>query len=201
MRAQQLLALAGLILAGNVAIAAKVEQDDVPNRCWDACGPVVGVSRRCDNQHDNDRAELQCICDWEAAKTQIPLCAACITQYGHHDNDRDDDDHDDDDDDNEALDLVRSCRFTTTSYNAAAATTLSATATGTTDPAAASATATASAGPTSSTGSTSSPSQTSTGSTGGAATASPSPGAAAGRTGPGVVSLVAVAGLMPLAWL
>lgn len=101
MRAQQLLALAGLILAGNVAIAAKVEQDDVPNRCWDACGPVVGVSRRCDNQHDNDRAELQCICDWEAAKTQIPLCAACITQYGHRDDDHDDDDHDDDDDNGE----------------------------------------------------------------------------------------------------
>lgn len=94
MRAQQLLALAGLILAGNVAIAAKVEQDDVPNRCWDACGSVVGVSRRCDDQHDNDSAELQCICNWEAAKTQIPLCAACITQYGHRD-----DDHDDNDDD------------------------------------------------------------------------------------------------------
>lgn len=100
MRAQQLLALGGLVLASNLAIAAKLEQDDVPNRCWDACGSVVGVSRRCDNQHDNDSAELQCICNWEAAKTQIPLCSACITQYGNHDNDRDDDDDDDRDNDN-----------------------------------------------------------------------------------------------------
>lgn len=101
MRAQQLLALSGLVLAGNIAIAAKLEQDDVPNRCWDSCGSVVGVSRRCDNQHGNDSAELQCICTWDAAETQIPLCAACITQYGNRDNDRDDD-HDDgnDNDDN-----------------------------------------------------------------------------------------------------
>lgn len=96
MRAQQLLALSGLVLAGNIAIAAKLEQDDVPNRCWDACGSVVGVSRRCDNQYDNNNsAKLQCICNWDAAKTQIPLCAACITQYGNRDNDRDHD-HDDD---------------------------------------------------------------------------------------------------------
>ncbi|KAF3395827.1 hypothetical protein F1880_006564 [Penicillium rolfsii] len=202
MRTQQLLALSGLILAGNVAIAAKVEQDDVPNRCWDACGSVVGISRRCDDQHDNDSAEMQCICNWEAAKTQIPLCAACITQYGPRDHDHDDHDYDEDDD-NEALDLVRSCRFSTTTYNAAAATTPSITATGTASSDAAGATTTAISGSTSSTGiglPGSSP-QTSIGSTGGTTTASPSPGAAAGMTAPGVVSLIAVAGLMPLAWL
>ncbi|OOQ88956.1 putative GPI anchored protein [Penicillium brasilianum] len=198
MLAQQLLALGGLILAGNVAIAAKLEQDDVPNRCWNACGSVVGVSRRCDNQHDNDSAELQCICNWEAAKTQIPLCAACITQYGPRDNDRDDDD--DNDDDNEALDLVHSCKFSTTTYNAAAATTLSASATGTTDPVATGATATATGGTTSVSGSVSTSSQGSTGTTSNAAAAT-STGAAVGLTAPGVLSLVGVAGLMPLAWL
>ena len=60
MRAQQLLALSGLVLAGNIAIAAKLEQDDVPNRCWEACGSVVGVSRRCDNQHDNNLTLPSC---------------------------------------------------------------------------------------------------------------------------------------------
>ena len=96
MRAQQVLTLSGLVLAGNIAIAAKLEQDDVPNCCWDSCSSVVGVSRRCDNQNDNDSAELQCICTWDAAKTQIPLCAACITQYGNRDNDHDDDNDNDD---------------------------------------------------------------------------------------------------------
>lgn len=100
MRTQQLLALCGLVLASPLAIAAKLEHDDVPNRCWAACGPVVGISESCDAQHDNDSAELQCICNWAPAKTQIPLCAACITQYeGEDDNDHDHDDDDDDDDD------------------------------------------------------------------------------------------------------
>lgn len=107
MRATQLLALAGLMLAGNVAIASKLDHDDVPNRCWNACGSVVGISKSCDARHDNDSAELKCICDWESAKTQIPLCAACITQYqpgrnitnNDHDNDNDHDhDHDHDHD-------------------------------------------------------------------------------------------------------
>lgn len=101
MRTQQLLALGGLVLAGNVAIAAKLEHDDIPNRCWAVCGPVVGTSERCDRQHDNDSAELKCICDWSSAKTQIPLCAACITQYGNDDNDDDNDNDNDNDDDSD----------------------------------------------------------------------------------------------------
>lgn len=100
MRSQQLLALCGLVLASPLAIAAKLEHDDVPNRCWSACGSVVGISESCDAQHDNDSAELQCICNWAPAKTQIPLCAACITQYGDDDDDDHDHDHDDDDNDN-----------------------------------------------------------------------------------------------------
>lgn len=107
MRTQQLLPLYGLLLA-SVAIASKLDHDDVPNRCWPACGPVVGIANSCDARHERDSAEIRCICDWDAAKTQIPLCAACITQYqtdrrnhkiAHHDHDHDDDDDYDDDDD------------------------------------------------------------------------------------------------------
>lgn len=106
MRTQQLLALGGLVLAGNVAIASKLEHDDVPSRCWDACGSVVNISQQCDDQHDEDDAEVQCICNWSQAQTQVPLCAACISQYGNNDNDNDNDndyDHDDGDagDDND----------------------------------------------------------------------------------------------------
>lgn len=108
MRTQQLLALSGLLLASNVAIASKLDHDDVPNRCWDACGSVVNTAQRCDHQYDDDdSAEIQCICDWDAAKTQVPLCAACIDKYDrdydtdHDDDDDHDDDHDDDYDDND----------------------------------------------------------------------------------------------------
>ncbi|KAJ5831747.1 hypothetical protein N7474_000058 [Penicillium riverlandense] len=188
MHAKQLLALGGLVLASNVAIAAKLEHDDVPNHCWAACGPVVGISESCNHRHDNDdSAELQCICNWGPASTQIPLCAACITQYGHnddHDHDNDDDDNDDGDD-NEALDLVHSCSFSTTTYNAAAATTLSSN-----SAAAATATTTGSNG----SGQNSAGSST-TGST------PTTTNAAAGLSVPGVASLAAVAGMMPLALL
>lgn len=112
MRIQQLLAISGLMLASNVVVASKLDHDDVPNRCWNVCGDVVGISKSCDARHESDSAEIKCICDWEKAKTQIPLCSACITQYqsdrrnnsthDHHDDDDDDhdDDRDDDDDDN-----------------------------------------------------------------------------------------------------
>lgn len=97
MRTQHLLALSGLLLAGNVAVASKIDHDDVPSRCWAACGSVVGTAERCDHQHDDDDdyAEMQCICNWDRAKTQVPLCAACIEKYDR-DNDTDDDDDDDD---------------------------------------------------------------------------------------------------------
>jgi hypothetical protein len=104
MHAKQLLALGGLVLVSNVAIAAKLEHDDVPDHCWAACGPVVGISERCDHQHDDDdSAELQCICNWGPASSQIPLCAACITHFGHgdHDHDNNGDNNEDNDGDND----------------------------------------------------------------------------------------------------
>ena len=100
MRTTQLLALSGLMLMSNVAMGAELERDDVPNRCWDVCGPVVGIAHKCDNMHDSDRAEMQCICDWKQAPSLIPLCEACIAQYRSERNNRDYDDDDDDDDRN-----------------------------------------------------------------------------------------------------
>ncbi|KAJ5664817.1 uncharacterized protein N7477_007265 [Penicillium maclennaniae] len=121
------------MLASHVAIAAKLEHDDVPNRCWADCGPVVGISEKCDNQYDNNSVELNRICNWSPAKTQVPLCAACITNYKNdgndhgNDNDNDNDHHNDSDDNDEALEIVHSCSFSATTYNAAIATTLTTT--------------------------------------------------------------------------
>ena len=105
MRVHQLLALSGLMLMSNVAAGAKLEHDDVPNRCWNVCGPVVGIANKCDGMHhDNDSAEIKCICDWNQAPSLVPLCEACIAEYrssnnttSTHDHDNDDD-HDDDND-------------------------------------------------------------------------------------------------------
>ena len=105
MRTQQLLALSGLMLMSNVVGGAELERDDVPKRCGHVCNPVVAIAHTCDNVHrDNDRAEMNCICDWNKVNNLVPICEACIAQYRSDrknrdtNKDRDDDDDDDDDD-------------------------------------------------------------------------------------------------------
>ncbi|KAF4212456.1 hypothetical protein CNMCM6805_001084 [Aspergillus fumigatiaffinis] len=219
MRPLQFLALAGLMLASNIALAAELDRDDVPNRCWDVCSPVVGIAQQCDNMHrDDDRAEMNCICDWNQAPTLVPLCEACISQFRNdtrngtrndngrdndrdddRDNDRDDDHHDDHDGrrgihDNDAYDILTSCSFSTTTYNAAAATSILSTATGTITP-----TATTNAG--GSTGSSGNTGNSQSGNTNNSSNAQPNNNAAAGSTVPKAASVAAVVGLIGLAWL
>ncbi|KAL4929812.1 putative GPI anchored protein [Aspergillus undulatus] len=128
MRFQSLVALAGLLLAGKLALAAELDPDDVPDRCRSACDPVVSVARDCDRRNDNDAAEMDCICDSDQASTRIPQCEACIAQYrtdnprdedhdGSDDADYDNDDNDDaDPHDNDAYDILTSCNFDPTTY-------------------------------------------------------------------------------------
>ncbi|KAE8412903.1 hypothetical protein BDV36DRAFT_45880 [Aspergillus pseudocaelatus] len=204
MRTAQLLALSGLMLMSNVAMGAELEHDDVPNRCWDVCGPVVGIAHKCDNMHDSDRAEMQCICDWKQAPSLIPLCEACIAQYRSERNNRDHDDDDDDDDrnphHNDAYDILTSCSLSTTSYNptAAASAVSSASASGTdTTP-----TATSSGIADSTNGGTSGNSnRNSASSTNSATSAQNTDNAASAYSSPKAASLAAVVGLGFLAWL
>ncbi|OQE35526.1 hypothetical protein PENCOP_c013G07667 [Penicillium coprophilum] len=216
MHTQKLLPLCGLLLASNIAIASKLDLDDVPTPCRPACSSVIRTAKSCDAKHERDSAEIQCICDWDAAKTQIPLCSACITQYqsdkrnnNFTDGDRGDydDDSDDDDDDNEALDLVYSCSLTTTTYNSAAVTTVTGTSTSTATSNTATTTSSSSTSETNSQGSTGSTSSgsgssDSVGNSAGAASSATSiPDAAAGISVPGAASMAGVMGLMALAWL
>ncbi|KAI1832388.1 hypothetical protein DTO013E5_6162 [Penicillium roqueforti] len=216
MHTQQLLPICGLLLA-SIAIASKLDRDDVPNRCWPACSSVVGIAKSCDAKYERDSAEIQCICDWDAAKTEIPLCSACITQYQtdrrnhnitHHDDDNDDDDDDDNDDDNEALDLVRSCSLTTTTYSAAATTLIGtststeSTSTATSSTATITDSSSTSGGSQDSTSSVSSGSSDSAGaSSGSASSPTPTPDAAASISAPGATSMLGFMGLMAFAWL
>ncbi|RHZ54503.1 putative GPI anchored protein [Aspergillus thermomutatus] len=205
MRPLQFLALSGLMLASNISLAAELERDDVPNRCWDVCGPVVGIAQKCDNMHrDNDRAEMMCICDWNQASTLVPLCEACIAQY--RSDIRNNNDHDDDRDeihDNDAYDILTSCSLSTTTYNAAAATSILSTATGTTRTTATNSASTtqsssgsSSTGSTSTTGNSQSSSNTNTGSN-----AQATNNAVAASAVPKAASVAAVVGLIGLAWL
>jgi hypothetical protein len=89
-------------------LAQKVEVDDVPRQCLDICTPVITLTANCDDRgpskfqsltshsslkrtamltillikDDDDLAERQCICNAQNASTQIPNCAACISQNG-----------------------------------------------------------------------------------------------------------------------
>lgn len=74
MRVQQLLTITSLLLTGNLALAETLDKDDVPTRCWDVCGPVVGISKQCDHKYDKDSKQRQCICEWKQAPTLVPLC-------------------------------------------------------------------------------------------------------------------------------
>ncbi|EKV11116.1 hypothetical protein PDIG_52590 [Penicillium digitatum PHI26] len=209
MHTQQLLPLCGLFLAG-VAIASKFDHDDVPNRCWPACSSVVGIAKSCDAKYERDAAEIQCICDWDAAKTQIPLCSACITQYQtdrlnhnitQHDDDDGKEDTDIDDNGNQVLDLVHSCSLTTTTSNPPATTTTIGTSATTDSSNAATDTGTDS----SSTGGINSQDSTSSDSTGAssgsASSPIPTPGAAVGILTPSAVSMAGIMGLMVFAWV
>ncbi|KAL2846665.1 hypothetical protein BJY01DRAFT_173865 [Aspergillus pseudoustus] len=127
MRIAQVITLAGLMLAGNVGLAAELDREDVPDMCRTACELVVSAAARCDRQNDNDTAEMDCICRSDQADTRVPNCEACIAQYrtdhprdddydGSDEEDGDEDNDDADPHDNDAYDILTSCNFTTTTY-------------------------------------------------------------------------------------
>lgn len=72
-----ILALASYVVAGDV------DANDVPSQCKDVCAPVVSLTASCDKKtDDDDTAELNCVCKDPRASKSLPLCDACLTQYG-----------------------------------------------------------------------------------------------------------------------
>ncbi|KAK5048193.1 hypothetical protein LTR84_005863 [Exophiala bonariae] len=104
-----------------MVIAGDVDRDDIPEQCTSVCVNLPDVSTECDRLFDADRDETACICASAGAEEAIPLCAACIEHYDDSDNDDDDDDDnsDNDDDDNDVSELLRSCGFSTVTFNPA----------------------------------------------------------------------------------
>ncbi|KAE8392516.1 hypothetical protein BDV23DRAFT_151026 [Aspergillus alliaceus] len=99
------------LIAAAVVVGTDIDSNDIPTQCQQVCAAVVSLTATCDRKTDDDKQEQDCICKDSQAPTSIPLCEACIAQNSR-------DGHD-----NDANDLVRSCSFSTTSYNPAATTT------------------------------------------------------------------------------
>jgi hypothetical protein len=91
-------------------------------------------------QDNNDAGELNCICQAQNANKLFPTCEACVAQFDNNNNDDDDDDDNNNNNNNDngkqppslysrpqltatpdIRDLLRSCNFSTTTYNAASA--------------------------------------------------------------------------------
>ncbi|KAL2828044.1 hypothetical protein BDW59DRAFT_159997 [Aspergillus cavernicola] len=98
MHAQRVLALSSLLLVGKLVLAAELDLDDVPTSCNSACDPTVTLAQRCDRQNNNDTTEMECICNADGSRAQVPHCEACIAQY-RQDHPRDDDEDGNDDED------------------------------------------------------------------------------------------------------
>ncbi|KAF2012784.1 hypothetical protein BU24DRAFT_412110 [Aaosphaeria arxii CBS 175.79] len=93
-----------------LGLAQEIDNNDIPRECNAVCSAIVTLARDCDRQfNDDDRGELNCICSATNSNTQLPICEACVSNF---DNDRND---------NDVNDLLRSCNFSTTTYNPSAA--------------------------------------------------------------------------------
>jgi hypothetical protein len=134
-----------------VGIAQEIDNGDVPNECRAVCASIVTLATQCDNQFsslysqwlnrklknlhnliDNDGEELNCICSATGVSTQLPLCEACVAQFDNNDDNNDNGMNQNwfihlflkttwTDPITDINELLRSCSFTTTSYNPSAA--------------------------------------------------------------------------------
>lgn len=105
----KVLSIAALAMMATTYVFAQedISNDDIPEQCRSVCSNLVAVSDECDRLFDDDRDELNCMCQAENAQTVIPLCAACVTstrngtseEDGNEDGDNDDNDDNDNNDD------------------------------------------------------------------------------------------------------
>lgn len=122
------LAIAPLLFLANADVS--FDRDDVPRECDAICDPIVQLTRTCDvdlrsdNDRDEDRLEVQCVCTNDSFDVGrvAALCADCMRQNINSGRDNDDDDDDRRDDMEDIEDILYTCGFSSVSYNAASAT-------------------------------------------------------------------------------
>ncbi|KAL2755345.1 hypothetical protein ACRALDRAFT_1082384 [Sodiomyces alcalophilus JCM 7366] len=110
------LAVASLATVAFVNASFDLDSDDIPRQCRDVCDPVRRLGDICDVDDDplddrtEDLLEAQCYCTNDSFNVNriTAQCASCMHE---HQNDRDDLEDIDD--------IMRSCGFSSTSYNEA----------------------------------------------------------------------------------
>jgi hypothetical protein len=81
-----------LALTASLGLSSVHAQDidgDFPSACQDSCGAVQQQANSCDNQNNNDSAELQCICKGQNMQNLVPQCQACIAENSNSPDDLD----------------------------------------------------------------------------------------------------------------
>jgi hypothetical protein len=88
-------------------LAQNNNNDDVPAQCQEVCSNVVSNENRCETENgdypftqysyrtvgltsytdDNRTGYLDCICKTQNANVDIPICAACVSQFDDDGND------------------------------------------------------------------------------------------------------------------
>ncbi|KAI0871819.1 hypothetical protein GGS24DRAFT_41826 [Hypoxylon argillaceum] len=88
-----------------------VDLDDIPKVCQQACQDISRLSEDCDDQNEDDTAELNCICNADSAQQLANSCAACVKANIQSDDD-------DDDDEEDIRDLFSACGWNYTNVGA-----------------------------------------------------------------------------------
>ncbi|OQE23376.1 hypothetical protein PENFLA_c011G03593 [Penicillium flavigenum] len=113
MRFQNLLAISGIFVLGNVGHSlARLDENDVPAQCHDICEPVVQASQKCDRDIPDRETRMECKCRWIHLKKSgtVSNCNRCM--HGRHGGDwnkRNGDDGDDSDSDDDEGDDGNDC--------------------------------------------------------------------------------------------
>jgi hypothetical protein len=71
-----------LSLLASLATAGDIDANDLPSQCKQVCAPIVSLTASCEAKiHDDDTAELNCICKDSKAASSLSMCDACISNY------------------------------------------------------------------------------------------------------------------------
>ncbi|KAF1962293.1 hypothetical protein CC80DRAFT_570114, partial [Byssothecium circinans] len=92
-----------------IGLAQEIDDGDIPGQCIEVCASTIRAAQNCTHidlitDDEDEGVDLQCICISPNANTEIPMCEACIRQFGEEGGDSD------------ISNLLRSCGFATTTF-------------------------------------------------------------------------------------
>ncbi|KAL1624709.1 hypothetical protein SLS56_007685 [Neofusicoccum ribis] len=109
----QFKALALLSALAVIGSAQDIDNNDVPTVCRSLCQSTIDLTTQCDRQNDDDDSGyINCVCSASNASSFVPACEACVAANDEADNEADKRAVD-------VRDIVRSCSFSSTTWNSA----------------------------------------------------------------------------------